>query len=63
LQRRLIPNDSDHSDIERIQGVVAMSLREHWVLFLIEGIILLILGLAAIVIPPIATLALELLFG
>lgn len=36
---------------------------EHWVLFLVEGIILIILGLAAIVIPPIATLAVEILFG
>jgi uncharacterized membrane protein HdeD (DUF308 family) len=50
-------------DFERIQSAVATSLGEHWVLFLVEGIILLILGLAAIVIPPIATLALELLFG
>ena len=39
------------------------SLNEHWRLFLVEGIILVILGLAAIIIPPIATLAVELLFG
>jgi hypothetical protein len=34
-------------DIEQIQRAVATSLREHWVLFLVEGIILIILGLAA----------------
>jgi uncharacterized membrane protein HdeD (DUF308 family) len=50
-------------DIEKIQRGVATSLHEHWVLFLVEGIILVILGLAAIVIPPIATLAIEILFG
>ncbi len=48
-------------DIEQIQRAVATSLHEHWVLFLVEGIILVILGLAAIVIPPIATLAVEIL--
>jgi len=50
-------------DIEQIQRAVATSLHEHWVLFLVEGIVLVILGLAAIVIPPIATLAVEILFG
>ena len=50
-------------DIEQIQRAVATSLHEHWVLFLVEGIILVILGLAAILIPPIATLAVEILFG
>jgi uncharacterized membrane protein HdeD (DUF308 family) len=53
----------NNPDIERIQRSVATSLHEHWVLFLVEGIILVILGLAAVVIPPIATLAVELLFG
>src|ERR1700746_1664740 len=51
------------TDIEQIQRAVTTSLHEHWVLFLIEGIVLVILGLAAIVIPPIATLAVEILFG
>ena len=50
-------------DIKEIQRAVATSLHEHWGLFLVEGIILVILGLAAIVIPPIATLAVEILFG
>jgi uncharacterized membrane protein HdeD (DUF308 family) len=50
-------------DVEEIGRAVATSLREHWVLFLVEGIILVILGLAAIVLPPIATLAVEILFG
>jgi uncharacterized membrane protein HdeD (DUF308 family) len=44
-------------------GQIPTILSEHWVLFLIEGIILVILGLTAIVIPPFATLAVEILFG
>ena len=50
-------------DVGQIQRAIATSLREHWRLFLVEGIILIILGLAAVVIPPIATLAVEILYG
>ena len=50
-------------NIEQIQRGVATSLHEHWVLFLVEGIVLVVLGLIAIVLPPIATLAVEILFG
>ena len=42
---------------------VANSLHAHWSLFLTEGIILLVLGLLAIVVPPIATIAVEVLIG
>jgi uncharacterized membrane protein HdeD (DUF308 family) len=51
------------SDIARVQAAVALSLREHWRLFLTEGIVLLMLGVAAIVLPQIATLAVEILIG
>src|SRR5258706_11911065 len=50
-------------EIDQIQTAMVTSLHEHWRLFLVEGIILVILGLAAVIIPPIATLAVELLFG
>ena len=50
-------------NIDQIQRAVATSLHEHWVLFLVEGVILVLVGLAAIVIPQIATLAVEVLFG
>lgn len=46
-----------------LQREVAKSLHEHWGLFLAEGIILLILGLGAIVIPPLATLAFAIVIG
>jgi uncharacterized membrane protein HdeD (DUF308 family) len=50
-------------DFEQMGRAVATSLHEHWVLFLVEGIILVILGVAAIVLPPIATLAVAILLG
>jgi uncharacterized membrane protein HdeD (DUF308 family) len=54
---------TDRNDIERLQTAVAMSIRAHWRFFLIEGIALLALGLAAIVVPPLATIAVEILIG
>jgi len=38
-------------------------LREHWIAFLIEGIILVILGAAAIFVPALATLAIAIFLG
>jgi uncharacterized membrane protein HdeD (DUF308 family) len=54
---------TNRNDIERIQAAVATSLHAHWKFFLIEGIILLALGLAAIVVPPVATVAVAILIG
>jgi uncharacterized membrane protein HdeD (DUF308 family) len=51
------------SDIAKVQAAVAQSLREHSGLFLTEGIILLVLGIAAIILPQFATLAVEILIG
>src|ERR1700722_5958678 len=46
-----------------IEGVLRRSVRNHWRLYLIEGIILVVLGLAAIVLPPIAGLATAVVLG
>jgi uncharacterized membrane protein HdeD (DUF308 family) len=54
---------TNQTGIDRLNAAVATSLHAHWVLFLVEGIILLLLGLAAIVLPPIATFAVEILIG
>lgn len=51
------------ADIDRLQGVVAKTLHEHWGVFLTEGIILVILGAAAILLPPLATLSVAILLG
>jgi len=54
---------TNQSDIDRLQRAAAATLHEHWVLFLIEGIVLLVLGIAAIIVPPIATLAVAIFLG
>jgi uncharacterized membrane protein HdeD (DUF308 family) len=51
------------SEIERIQAAVASSLHAHWALFLVEGILLLVLGMTAVVVPWVATVAVEILIG
>ncbi len=51
------------SDAERVGRAVASAIHEHWVLFLIEGIVLLILGAVAILVPLIATLAFTIIIG
>jgi len=50
-------------DLGSAQRAVAETMREHWVLFLVEGIVLVVLGLLAIVIPALATLAVTILVG
>jgi uncharacterized membrane protein HdeD (DUF308 family) len=50
-------------DTARIEAAVAKTLHSHWRLFLIEGLVLLILGLLAIIVPRVATVAVELLLG
>jgi uncharacterized membrane protein HdeD (DUF308 family) len=54
---------TNKADLDRLQSAVANSLHAHWRLFLVEGIILFILGVLAIVVPPIATIAVEVLIG
>ena len=51
------------SDEQGIQAAVRSAIHEHWKLFLIEGIVLVLLGLAAIMVPAIATLAFTLVIG
>ena len=54
---------TNQPDIKGLQRAVATALHEHWVLYLVEGVVLLVLGLTAIVIPPLATLAVTILLG
>lgn len=49
--------------IDRFQQALAQSVREHWVLFLIEGIVLVVLGVLAILVPMVATIAVAILIG
>jgi uncharacterized membrane protein HdeD (DUF308 family) len=54
---------SSQTDIERIERAALSALHDHWVLFLVEGIVLLVLGAVAIIVPPLATLAFTIFFG
>jgi uncharacterized membrane protein HdeD (DUF308 family) len=54
---------TQQSGIQNIQRAATAALHEHWVLFLVEGVVLLVLGATAVVLPPIATLAVTILFG
>jgi uncharacterized membrane protein HdeD (DUF308 family) len=51
------------SDMQRMQNAVATSLHAHWRFFLVEGLVLFALGVIAIVVPPVATVAVEILIG
>src|SRR2546427_5539703 len=53
----------DSGDANQLQRALAQSIHEHWVLFLIEGIILVGLGLLGIIIPPLATIAVTIFLG
>jgi len=50
------PSDTNPSGLTR-------ALRDLWWFLLIEGIVLVLLGVAAIIVPPIATLAVEIILG
>jgi uncharacterized membrane protein HdeD (DUF308 family) len=50
----------DQSDLQR---AVVSAIHEHWVLFLVEGIVLVILGALAILVPPLATITVTILIG
>jgi len=50
-------------DITQLQSRMSAAVREHWKAFLMEGILLTILGLAAIILPPLASLAVTIFLG
>jgi uncharacterized membrane protein HdeD (DUF308 family) len=50
-------------DITKLQSEMRAAVREHWKAFLIEGILLVVLGLAAMIVPPLASLAVTILLG
>jgi uncharacterized membrane protein HdeD (DUF308 family) len=54
---------TNQPDIAKFQRAVANALHQHWKLYLAEGVMLLALGFIAIVIPPLATLAVTILLG
>ena len=55
-----ITQSPDEAGIER---AVRSAIHEHWALFLVEGIVLLVLGVAAIMLPLLATITVTILIG
>lgn len=51
------------SEVSAIRTATTRALRAHWKLFLAEGIVLVVLGLVAVAIPPIASVAVTILIG
>jgi uncharacterized membrane protein HdeD (DUF308 family) len=41
----------------------ARAIRKHWLLFVVEGIVLVVLGLLAVLLPPLATLGVTIFLG
>jgi uncharacterized membrane protein HdeD (DUF308 family) len=50
-------------DIHQLQSALAQAVRDHWKLFLVEGIILVVLGILAILIPMAASIAVTIILG
>jgi uncharacterized membrane protein HdeD (DUF308 family) len=53
----------NNREIEQMRAAAAATVRAHWMFFLIEGLVLLALGVTAIIVPPLATVAVEILIG
>jgi uncharacterized membrane protein HdeD (DUF308 family) len=51
------------TDAAGIERAVAGAIHKHWILFLVEGIILVILGILAILVPWLATITFTILIG
>ena len=50
-------------DVQKLQSNMRDAVRAHWKAFLFEGILLAVLGLAAIILPPLASLAVTIFLG
>ena len=57
-----LPHNAPH-DATDLQSRVSGAVRARWKAFLVEGILLALLGLAAIIIPPLASLAVTIFLG
>jgi len=57
-----IPEDVD-KEISKLRSEMGAAVTAHWKAFLIEGILLAVLGLAAMIVPPLASLAITIFLG
>ena len=56
-------SQTDSPDVSKLSALLAKAIHEHWKTFLAEGVLLVVLGLVAIVVPPLAGLAATVFFG
>lgn len=54
---------SNQTDIEGLRRQLALTIHAHWKLFLAQGIVMMVLGLLAVAVPILATLAVEIFVG
>ena len=54
---------TDKVDVGSAEAALTKSLSAHWKFFLIEGIVLIVLGAIAICVPPLATVTVEIFIG
>jgi uncharacterized membrane protein HdeD (DUF308 family) len=57
------PMTTPSQNFEHLKSQLSTEVREHWKAFLVEGILLAILGLAAIVVPSVASFAFTVVLG
>jgi uncharacterized membrane protein HdeD (DUF308 family) len=50
-------------DFNQLQSKMSAAVKAHWKAFLFEGILLAILGIAAMIVPPLASLAITIFLG
>ena len=58
-----LPQDKLPKDIAQLQSEMSATVKAHWKAFLFEGIVLAVLGLAAMIVPPLASLAVTIFLG
>src|ERR1700730_18424861 len=51
------------NEINKLQSEMSATVKAHWKAFLFEGILLAVLGLAAMVVPPLASLPVAIFLG
>jgi uncharacterized membrane protein HdeD (DUF308 family) len=58
-----VPHDLNSDHIGKLQSKMSAAVKAHWKAFLFEGIVLAVLGLAAMIVPPLASLAVTIFLG
>jgi uncharacterized membrane protein HdeD (DUF308 family) len=57
-----IPQDVDN-EISKLRSKMSAAVKAHWKAFLFEGILFAVLGFAAMIVPPLASLAITIFLG